>query len=1001
MHASMFELLRGNFSQAVSNIHELGRYVRERGVHLGHDEFLESLAKSLGGGQPEGLRDMQRAAERLRKEPTLNFDGLMRMAQAQVEAQAGDPDRAAAILDEALETSERIGHRTFDAELQRTRGEMLLRRDPATPAPAEEALVNAIAVAKQQGTRSFELRAALSLAKLYRSTARLAEAHAVLAPALEGFSPTPEMPEIAEAQALLAALAETNEVKADAEKQAQMRQLHIAYGNALIAVRGYGALETTEAFTRVRESMADARDRLAADYGVWAGSYIRCELPSMRAHVAAFLSDVEAIPNAPEAGVAHRAAGVTHWFGGQYREARDHLERALALFQPGRDDDLAFRFGQDAGVSVMLWLALTLWPLGRVERAASLVGEAQARIAGLTYVQTRMFGKLHAALFALMHGDLLQTDSNASELASLARESGLDFFSPQGVILEGWVKAQSGLPAEGLEDIRRGAELLREQNVRVFDGLYKATLAEAEARAGDVDRAVAVLDEALATSERTGHRAFDAELHRVRGETLLKRDPANLVSAEQAFQTAIAVAKHQGTRSFELRAALPLSKLYQSTGRPADAHAVLAPALEGFAPTPEMPEIAEAQALLALLAESDEVKAQAAQRRRLTQLQVAYGNALIAARGYTAAETAEAFALARESAGRDSVSPELLAADYGLWASSWVGGDLLSARAHAAAFIRDVEAKPDSPEASVAHRTMGLCDWSAGEFLDARDHLERALALFEPGRDGDLAFRFGQDAGVAAMIYLALTLWPLGEVERADSLVDGAEARAAGLAHVQTRAYASLHAGIFEFMRGGDVSRTTSNAIELIGIARDYDLDHWRMYGVFFEGWVNAERGAPADGLAGMRRGLELLRRQNTLIFVSLLMLVLHRAEECAGDLDRAASTLDEALATSARTGQRAFDAELLRARGEMLLKRDPSDSTPAEEAFQAAAAVAKQQAARSFELRAALSLAKLYRSTGRPLEAHDVLAPALEGFAPTPEMPEIAEAQALMERLA
>jgi predicted ATPase len=83
-------------------------------------------------------------------------------------------------------------------------------------------------------------------------------------------------------------------------------------------------------------------------------------------------------------------------------------------------------------------------------------------------------------------------------------------------------------------------------------------------------------------------------LHRARGETLLKRDPANPAPAEDALLTAIAVAKQQGTRSFELRAALALAKLYQSTGRPAEAHVVLAPALEGFAPTPEFPQIAEA-----------------------------------------------------------------------------------------------------------------------------------------------------------------------------------------------------------------------------------------------------------------------------------------------------------------------------------------------------------------------------------------------------------------------
>jgi predicted ATPase len=126
----------------------------------------------------------------------------------------------------------------------------------------------------------------------------------------------------------------------------------------------------------------------------------------------------------------------------------------------------------------------------------------------------------------------------------------------------------------------------------------KIALAEAEARAGDSDRAVATLDEALATSDSEGYRTFVAELHRVRGELLLKREAANHAPGEEALKTAIEIARGQGARSFELRAALSLAKLYQSMGRPADAHAVLAPALEGFSPTPEMPEIAEAQALL-------------------------------------------------------------------------------------------------------------------------------------------------------------------------------------------------------------------------------------------------------------------------------------------------------------------------------------------------------------------------------------------------------------------
>ena len=156
-----------------------------------------------------------------------------------------------------------------------------------------------------------------------------------------------------------------------AAPNSRLTQLHVAHANALFAARGFGAPETTEAFAKARVSASGDKDtpgRLAVDWGLWAGSYVRGELPSMKAHAAAFLSDVEARPDSPEAGRAHAAAGLTCWFAGEYREARDHLERALALFRPGRDDDLAFRFGVDLGVSAMFNLALVSWPLGMRKR---------------------------------------------------------------------------------------------------------------------------------------------------------------------------------------------------------------------------------------------------------------------------------------------------------------------------------------------------------------------------------------------------------------------------------------------------------------------------------------------------------------------------------------------------------------------------------------------------------------------------------------------------------
>ena len=433
----------------------------------------------------------------------------------------------------------------------------------------------------------------------------------------------------------------------------RLTQLHAAYGNALIATRGHGAPETMEAFASARKSASgdeDAPGRLAADYGLWVGSYVRGDLPSMRTHAGAFLAGVAARPDSPEAGVAHRVLGTTHCFAGEYAEAREHLEHALTLFQPGRDDDLAFRFGQDAGVAAMCYLAIVSWPLGNVRRAVSLVDGAHERLASVAHIGTHPYAKLHAAMFELMRGDRARAAENGSETARLAREHDLPLWRAYGAFFEGLATAERGALGEGLSDMRHCAESLRQQDLLNFDGLFKIALAETEARAGDRDRAIAILDEALATANRLGYRAFEAELNRTRGEILLKRDPVSPAPAEDAFLTAIAVAKRQSTRSFELRAALALAKLYRSTGRPGDAHAVLAPALEGFAPTSQMPEIADARALLEALAETGEVKSVEAQQQRRLHLHVAYGNALIAARGGGAQETTEAFTRARESA---------------------------------------------------------------------------------------------------------------------------------------------------------------------------------------------------------------------------------------------------------------------------------------------------------------------------------------------------------------
>ena len=425
----------------------------------------------------------------------------------------------------------------------------------------------------------------------------------------------------------------------------QRQQLHVAYGNALFAARGPGARETTEAFARAREAAAGdkyALERLAVDYGLWAGSYLRGELSSMRAYAKDFLSDVDAkTPDSPEAGIAHRTVGITHHFAGEYAEAREHLDRAIALFQPGRDDDLAFRFGIDPGVGAMAYLAIVLWPVGEIDRAVWLVQGMQTRLAGVSHIGARAFIRLYAAIFELMRGDQLRAAPNAIELARLARDRDLNMWSAFGAFLEGWATAESGALG-GLEFMRRGVDLLREQRVLMFDGPLKIALAEAEARAGDVNRALAILDETLATSDRIGFRAFEAELRRARGEILLKRDPATPRaprgrSDRDRHHAPAGNAQLRIARRAVARQALPIDRPPGRGARRARA------ALEGFAPTLEMPEIAEAQALLGSLAEAEEVKADVASRQRRLHLQISYGKAVMWSRGYAAEETKAAF----------------------------------------------------------------------------------------------------------------------------------------------------------------------------------------------------------------------------------------------------------------------------------------------------------------------------------------------------------------------
>jgi hypothetical protein len=219
----------------------------------------------------------------------------------------------------------------------------------------------------------------------------------------------------------------------------------------------------------------------------------------MRAHAAAFLAVLEANPDAPQAAVALRVAGATCWLAGEYREARAHLDRALTLLERG---------GGRSGLSLQArsrgrrneLSGFTSWPLGEVDRATSLIARMLARIADLDHLTTRVFGRLHAALFDL-RDDPARAAPNVCERVRLLQENDLDAIDGYGAFL-GAGRAAS--PPPRFAEMRRGVELLRARNYMPFDGLLRVALADAEARAGDPKRALAILVEGLATVERIG-----------------------------------------------------------------------------------------------------------------------------------------------------------------------------------------------------------------------------------------------------------------------------------------------------------------------------------------------------------------------------------------------------------------------------------------------------------------------------------------------------------------
>ncbi len=386
-------------------------------------------------------------------------------------------------------------------------------------------------------------------------------------------------------------------------ERSQRVKLQNDYTQAVLWSKGYAADETKAAFERASVLVARPEfftERLSALYGQFIWTWTRGEFRAARELVERSLREAEAEGRIADARACRIGVGLAHMQMGDLREARAQLELGLGHFDEP-DSELMEKFGADAAASIRAFLALTLWLSGDLPRARALIKEA-IRLAGeLGHAPTTATVLMYKITIDTVRNDFESVVVDAENFLKISQEHGMGYHLAMSRLYLSLGRTALG-GAQRVDDFRKSLADYRDQGNRVGVPGFLGALARLEARAQNYERASGLIDEALAMSQESGDRLYDSNLHRLRGGILLKRDLANLAQAEEAFKTALAVAKQQGARTLALLASFALARLYQAIGRLVEAHAVLKPALEGFSPTPEMPAIAKAQALLAALA---------------------------------------------------------------------------------------------------------------------------------------------------------------------------------------------------------------------------------------------------------------------------------------------------------------------------------------------------------------------------------------------------------------
>jgi predicted ATPase len=389
-------------------------------------------------------------------------------------------------------------------------------------------------------------------------------------------------------------------------------------------------------------------------------------------------------------------------------------------------------------------------------------------------------------------------------------------------------------------------------------------------------------------------------------------------------------------------------------------------------------------------------------RREQIKVQVALIHAVMHVKGYAASETKAAIERARllieqaEVLGEPPEDPMML---FIVLATAWsanhiaFNGDLI--RELAAQFLALAEKQGTTFPLMIGHFFTGVSLMLTGDIAQGRVHLDRAIALYDPAV-ADQARRFGVDTRVSALCYRTIALWVLGYPDAA--LTDAAQALkvARETGHAAVLMLALGHTPR-TYMQCGNYAAASALANELISLAEEKDALFWKASGMILQGAVFVLTGKAADAVETITSGISAWRRTGATAGMPSFLSYLTRAYGELGQLDDAWRCIGEANTAVETTKERIFQAEICRIAGEIALKVPEPDVGKAEAYFERALAVARQQQAKSWELRAAMSLARLWRDQGNVSEARELLAPVYGWFTEGFDTRDLRDAKALL----